>query len=273
MALNTQITDCAAYITEQLNEGRAARRNVGGEGVAFGWCGGLPVTLLSFIETMQTTGLNVPVATVSKQADATKVAEGAAKPLVTQIATKDVALPKYAGYAEVTLEQIVGYANMLPAVVNVLGAQIMLALEADAVAALAASKGSTATGATWVEAVTAGQAKVLGAGGVPGLVVISADDYAAAVGEITAAAGFATDPRSPVGAFMGSALHVSPALAAGKAYVLDPSAMQAIELNTGPLILADPFSESINNKTRIVGDLFAVVTACNANHIVEVSKT
>ena len=54
MALNTQITDCARYITEQLNEGRAARRSVGGEGVAFGWCGGLPVTLLSFIETLQT---------------------------------------------------------------------------------------------------------------------------------------------------------------------------------------------------------------------------
>lgn len=273
MALSQQVRDIADLIAADLAEGRASRQQVGVKGTAFGWCGGLPVTLLSYVDVIQSTGLNVPVAHVAASGTpAKKVAAGTAKPQVITITTSDVALPKYAGYAELQLEQVVGYSNIMPAVQSVLGAQIMLALEADAMTALGTMKGTTAAGADWVAAITAGQAKVLAAGGVPGVVVISAADYAAAIGDVAKSPGFAADPRSPIGSLLGSALHISPALASGKGYVLDPASVQGIELETGPLILADPYSGSTTNTIRVIADLFATVVACNGAHIVEITK-
>ena len=183
MALNQAVRDMAEKIANDLAEGRPSRTTLGGKGVAFGWTSGLPVTLLSFIDVMQAAGLSVPIARVSaSQTPAAKVAAGTAKPLATTITTSDVALPKYAGYSEVQLEQLISYTNIGPAVTNVLGAQILMALESDAMAALAAGKGGTASGATWLAAIAAGQGEILGAGGVPSVIVLSSEDYATAIG-------------------------------------------------------------------------------------------
>lgn len=273
MALNQNIRDLADLIAGDLNEGRASRQQVGSKGVAFGWTAGLPVTLLSHIEVAQSASLNVATATVGASATpAKKVAAGTAKPNVATITTADVALPKYAGYAEITLEQSIGYGGILPALVNVLGAQILMALETDAIAALGTAKGGTADGADWVAALTAGQAKVLAAGGVPGIIVVSAADYGSALGDVAKSPGFATDPRSAVGSFLGSALHISPTAPTGTAYVLDPSAVLGFELETGPLALADPYSGSTENKVRVIADLFAAVTVVSPAHVIAVSK-
>jgi hypothetical protein len=93
--------------------------------------------------------------------------------------------------------------------------------------------------------------------------VVSSLDYGAVMAELGQQSGFSHDPQSAVGSFMGSVLHVSPKAPAGTAYVLDTTAVLCVEHKDSPMLLVDPFSQSSDNKTRIVGDMFAVTVVVN----------
>lgn len=275
MALSAQFKSVVDVLARDMSEGRASRQSLGGGTVAFGWAGGMPVTLASFVATTQSDGLTVPAVhvTLSPTTPPAKVAAGAAKPKGVAITAGTIQLNKYAGYGEVTLEQIVDGVGMQAAVASVLGAGSLLAFEADAMAVLDAATTGTASGATWLAGILAGQAQVVGAGGSPGVLVVSAADYAAVITELGGSAGFVTDPSSPVGSFFGAAVHVSPKLATGKAYVVDPLAVVCVEHKDSPVLISDPYSSSTSNITKVVTDLFAATYVTNPALVVEVTKS
>lgn len=232
------------------------------------------MTVASFVETTTSAGMSFGVTRVAPSGTpATVVAAGLPKPAAVAVSSESIALEKHAGHAKVSIEQVLDTSGLLPAIQSVIGAGCLLSFEARAMGVLAADAGGTASGATWLAALTAGQATVIGAGGSPGLIVLSSADYSAVIGELSASAGFATDARSAVGQFLGSLLHVSPKLATGSAYVLDPGAVIAVQGQDSPLVTVDPFSESINNNVILVSDLFAVLVVANPGLVVEVTKT
>ena len=274
MALNEQFKSVVDVLARDMSEGRASRQSLGGGTVAFGWTGGMPVTLANFVSTAVSEGLTVPATTVSlSPTPPAVVTAGSAKPNATVITAGTIQLKKFAGYGQVTLEQVVDGVGMTAAVASVLGAGSLLAFEQDAMTVLDAATTGTATGATWLAGILAGQAQVVGAGGSPGVLVVSAADYAAIIGELGGSAGFVTDPSSPVGSFFGAAVHVSPKLAAGKAYVLDPLAVVAVQHAESPIVITDPYSGSTTNVTKVVADLFACTYVTNPVLVVEVTKS
>jgi hypothetical protein len=274
MALSTEFKNIVDVLARDMSEGRASRQSLGGGTVAFGWTGGMPVTLANFVSTAVSDGLTVPATTVSLSPTTPPavVAAGQAKPKATVITAGTIQLKKFAGYGEVTLEQVVDGVGMTAAVASVLGAGSLLAFESDAMAVLDAATTGTASGATWLAGILAGQAQVVGAGGSPGVLVVSAADYAAVIGELGGSAGFVTDPSSPVGSFFGAAVHVSPKLAAGKAYVVDPLAVVCVQHAESPVVITDPYSGSTTNVTKVVADLFACTYVTNPVLVVEVTK-
>lgn len=276
MPLSAEVKDLASVIARELSSGRATRQSVqGSKSVAFGWTGGLPVTLASFVTTVKSESLQIPLTKVA--ASGTPVAvvgPGAPKPLAVTIGTDVVNLKKFSGYGKATLEQILGSEGLIPAITSVLGSQALLEFEEDAMAVLDAETGTaSASGADWASAIVAGQAAVLGNGGVPGVAVVSALDYPGLITAVSGSAGFATDSASPIGSFLGSLLHISPKLAAGKAYVLDASSVVAVEHVDSPSVLVDPFGLSDTNETRVIGDLIAATEVVNAAHVAEVTLT
>jgi len=275
MGLNQKFTDFTQLIARDLQSGGMSRQSLGGGGTAFGWStsGGMPRTVADFVSTATATGMTFDVTRVTESGTpAAVVTEGSAKPAAVQIASETVALSKFAGIGEASLEQNLSAAGLAPAILSVLTAGCLKAFEAEAVATLTGDAGQSSTGATWTQALTNAQAKVIGSGGAPGLTIVSADDYGALLQEISAGAGFSQAPESAIGAFFGSLLHASPALAAGTAFVLDPSAVLAVEHEKSPVVTVDSASLAHVNKARIVADLVAAVVVVNAPLVVSVSK-
>jgi len=272
MPLSTNVMDGADYIAKELREGRGARAALGDKDHAFGWVGGMPVTLASFVavakaETMSSGYVKVkpsgtPVA---------KVAAGAVKPTAVAVESSTIALAKFAGQAEVQLEQTLDSAGLLPAIRSVLGSASLLAFEEHAIGVLAADAGGSATGADWGAALVAGQAEVLAQGGNPSTMVVSALDYAGLIGSVIGSAGFAADPASAIGSYLGSAIHVSPKAPAGTAYVIDAGACLAVEHQDSPLLTVDPFSQADRNIARLVSDVMAGFCVLNDAHVVAVT--
>lgn len=275
MALTNEFKTIIDVLARDMSEGRASRQSLGGGTLAFGWTSGMPVTLASFVSTALADGLTVPAThvTLSPTTPPAKVAAGAPKPNAVQITAGSIQIGKFAGYGEITLEQVVDGVGMSAAVASVLGAGSLLAFEADAMAVLGDGAGGSAAGATWLAGILSGQAAVVGSGGSPGVLVVAAADYAAIIGELGGSAGFVTDPSSPVGSFFGAAVHVSPKLAAGRAFVLDPLAVVCVQHKDSPVIISDPYSGSTTNVTKIVADLFAATYVANPALVVEITVT
>jgi hypothetical protein len=276
VALNTVFTDLATKIASDYAAGAATRMNIGTKGVAFGWTGGMPRTIAEYVPTAQVAGMSVPVGqvTLSASTPPAVVTPGSPKPTSVDLAIAPVALQKFAGKGVCTLEGTLEAAGLIPAITSVLGAGCLLAYEAAAIAALdGVTGGESATAASWTEAILAGQADVLANGGSPGLIVVSSADFAAIVTDLGAKAGFTLDPKSPVGSFFGSAIHVSPKAAAGKAWVLDPYAVLALENESSPFVTIDPFSLSGNNQIQLVADVIAGLAIVNPKLISEVTKS
>lgn len=277
MGLNTRFTEISTLIARDLQSGTGtSRQSLGGGGSAFGWAGGLPRTLADFVTTRQSSGMTVNLTTVVPNAatPAQVVAPGAPKPNAITIASAPEPLVKHAGYGEAQLEQYLDAEGLAAAIASVLQAGCLLSFEAAAMGVLDADAGATASGATWLAAIHGGQATVIGNGGSPGVLVVSSADYGAILGEITSGAGFAISPTgSAVGSYMGSAVHVSPKLPTGKAYVLDPSAVLAVEHENSPLVIVDSVSQAKTNITTIVADLLATTVVVNPVLVAEVTKT
>jgi len=275
MGLSQKFTDVTQLIARDLQSGGMSRQSLGGGGTAFGWStsGGMPRTVADFVTTATADGMTFNVTRVTESGTpAAVVGEGAAKPAATQIASETVALSKFAGLGEASLEANLSAAGLAPAILSVLTAGCLKAFEAEAIATLTADAGDSATGATWTAALTNAQARVIGSGGAPGLTIVSADDYGTLLQEISTGAGFAQAPESAIGSFFGSLLHASSQLASGTAFVCDPGAVLAVEHVSSPVVTVDSASLAHVNKSRIVADLVAAVVVVNAPLVVSVSK-
>lgn len=268
MVDSTNLQTLATLIAADLGKSTSTRQNLGGGGQAFAWAAELPPTIASYCLTSSADGMSVPVTIVTESGTpVTSVAAGSNKPLAATVTPSTLALKKFAGYAQVQLEQQLNAEGIYPAVVSVLAAGALKAFEADAMVALAAQNGQTATGANWIASIYAGQGKVLAAGGRPSVIAASAADYGTIMGLISTSAGYALDPASPTGVFAGSKLHFSSGLATGTVFVLDAGAVLCAQHTASPVLSVD--SSGINNTTRVIADLIAGTIVTSPQHVVE----
>ena len=267
------LNDFSQKIIDDLRQSGMSRGTLGG-GIAFGWTEQLPPTIASYCATELVEGMSVPTVRVSESGTpATIVAEGAPKPTGTVIATGTTPLRKFAGLGTFTMEASLTASGVAAAVAAVLGSSALMAFEEHAMGVLETDAGETATGGTWTAALAAAQGVLLGNGGRPALTIVSAADYGTLLGEISAGAGFSQSPDSPVGAFYGSPLHVSPRLAAGSAFVLDTAAVVAFQHRESPLVVCDAVSQAEVNTARLVIDIVGAVAVANPQHVVAATKT
>jgi hypothetical protein len=199
-----------------------------------------------------------------------KVAEGAAKPSpVVVFESEDVDLAKYAGMAVLPVESAMFVSNLEPALVTVMGGQIIRAIEADAVTAIIADAGVVITGAADITAgVLAAIAGIRSNGGTPGVVGFNDSDWIA-LASATLAAGGQVDFSS----YLGLVPVLVPGLAAGSAIVLDGSCVSVLEPAGGPLCVVDIYTELTNNNVRVVIEEWAVSKVTSPGGVATVAVT
>ena len=266
------VVNLASRLSEQISAGTPARATLGSQEHAFSWTAGLPRGLWSFVSTATVTGPGFDGVIVAPSlTPAAKVAEGAAKPVAVTMTAKSWPLAKYAGLAEFTLESS-AYSDVLPqAVAQTLIAGALVALEADAIAALNADSGLSQTGDTsWTSAILGAIGQVAGNGGNPGLLVMSAADFADAV---TTPTQLAFSGADAIPSYLGLDLHLSPKAVAGTAYVLDRSAVVVAESDQSASVVVDPFSKADTNEIRVVADVMAVTAVTSPGLVAEVTPT
>ena len=215
-------------------------------------------------------GLSFNAVRVSPSATpAAKVAAGAPKPAAVTLTSDAVALSKYAGLASVQTEQTLTTEALVSALAQTITSSCLMAHHADCVAEVNGNSGHAVTGASWAEAILNGIGAVVGAGGSPGILWISAADYAAAVG--APGVGYALNPTDGVTTLFGLSVIVSGNVAAGTAFVLDPAACLAVENETSPLAVVDPYSGLATNDVRIAVEAFLGFVAIAPGSIAKIT--
>ena len=265
------ITDLAARLLADINAGRTARQSIpGNRALAFEWSTGLPMILARQVQAATTDGLSFTAIRVEPSATpAARVAEGGPKPLATAIESVPVSLSKYAGLATFSTEQQLGTDALVPALASVIATSGLIAYDADCVAALAADHGPEVSGTDWPSAINAGVAAVAANGGSPQVLAISAADYATAVQ--SPGVGYAVDPTQGVPTLWGLRIVISTAIPTGTAYVLDPYGVLAVELDTSPLAIVDPYSGLSTNEIRLAVEYFAAFVVTSPAVVAEVT--
>lgn len=266
------VTDLASRLVADLSSGRVARQSFGSRAVAFEWATGLPMILGRQVASAVVDGLTFNAVRVAPSGTpAAKVARGAQKPTGVTIATDRVDLAKYAGLASFQTEQALETDALVPALAAVLGNSALMAYDADCMVELAAEAGLTAAGATWPEAILAGIAEVAGAGGAPAVLVLGAADYATAVQ--SPGTGYAMNPADGVPSLFGLRIVLGTGLAAGTGYVLDPTAVLAVENASSPLAIVDPYSGLDTNAVRLAVEWFAAFVVTSPGGVAELTVT
>jgi len=272
MLTTSPMNDFAATLAAKVNAGTSARETFGDTNIAFGWSEGLPPIVARFVESAKTDGLSFTGVRVKPSATpAAKVAEGGTKPAAVDLVSFAVALAKYAGMATFSLEQALSTTALLPAINATLIGQSLVAFDRDAVAALAADNGSTATGADWQDAILNGIAAVAGAGQNPSLLVMAPADYAAAVKDPGAV--FSADLATGVTALYGLQLAVVVGAVAGTAYVMDARAATAVEHTASPLFTLDAYTLADTNRARLISEIVAAFVVTQPAGVCEVTVT
>ena len=266
------VNDLAQRLAADLNAGRVARQSFGDRSTAFQWSAGLPQILATQVSSAVVDGLSFNAVRVAPSGTpAAKVAEGGTKPSAVTISSEAVALDKYAGIANFTTERQLEADGLTAAVAAVITRSCLLAFDADCMAVLDADAGLAASGADWPGAILAGSGEVASAGGAPDVLVLAADDYAAAV--MSPGVGYAQNPADGAVNLFGLRIVLSGALAAGKGYVLDSAAVMAVENAQSPLAVVDPYSGLSTNECRIAVEAFMGFVVVNPGGIAEVTKT
>ncbi len=256
------ITNLATRIRDAITAGHGGRLVVSESEQAFSWAPGLPTSLLTYLAPQIVDGRRTTVVTASDAATTVgKVAEGAAKSSVVNFDSDEVALSKYPGQATITVESAMFVRNIEPAVANVIGSQIIRAVEADAVTAMQAGAGVAVTGAADITAgVLSAIAQLRAGGAAPNAVALSVNDWVAVM-TATGQAGylnFSNPEAGPVGTWLGLAPCIVPDLADGSAVVVDGRSAPVGEPAGGPLCIVDPFTQANTNKIVITIEAWAV---------------
>jgi len=267
------ITDLAQRLVSDLNEGRTARQSINStKGTAFSWSVGLPMTLARQVASATTDGLSFNAVQVKPSGTpAAKVLPGGTKPNAVTLTSGLRSLAKFAGLAQVQTEQVLDTDALIPALVSVIGGSCLLAFDADCVAALNADAGATGAGGSWPAAILDGIGAVASAGGAPDVLVLAAADYAAAAQ--SPGVGYALSPTEGVVTLYGLRVVLSPSVASGTAYVLDSSAVLAVEHESGPFAVVDSLSLLATNEHRVAVEMFAAFTITAPGAVAEVTMT
>ena len=267
---NPAITDLAAELTRQLeSSANVARATIGARSVAFDWASGITPSPLSVFASSLVDGLTYRATQVAPSGTpAIKVLPGGTKPNAATVTTTTETLPKYAGYADVKVEDVLDVDGLLPALENVIFDQCLTAFSADVGIALqdAALSATTPSGGTWADAILAGIAALPAAD----VLVVSPQDLAAIV---SPSSGFQVGLANAIPTVFGLSLVALPGLVAGTAYVMKSSALCIFDTQKSPLVLVDCFSQSTQNITRIVCDLFAAAQLTAPGAVVAVTVT
>lgn len=255
MPLSNEFKDLAETLAAKQQEGTTARVAVT-SAQAFGWATGTAPTVSRFTESVRVDGLRYDYVRVGATATpAKKVAEGTPKPTAVQLTNGSLTIPKWSGLAEFSLERALSTTALLPALSATIAGQALVAYDVDCIAALIADKGSTATGASWTEAILNGVAEVASAGMNPDLLILAPADYASAVQDPGSA--FSSDPANGIVSLFGLTIGVCVGAATGQSFVMDSRAAIAVENVSSPLVLLDCVSKAELNIARLVADLVA----------------
>ena len=266
------VTDLAAELARQIEQGVTPRATLGAQDVAFAWTTGLPplvanVAVRSLVEGGSFDA--VVISPVGGPPPAT--AEGGTKPTLVQLTPQTVALSKYAGLAVFSTERAINTDLLVPAVGAVLIGQCLRGFDVACIAALAAAAPAPILGTTWSAAILAGVGEVIGNGGYPSVLVMNPADYAAAVE--SPGQGYAADPTTAVPSLFGLQIILSAAVTAGTAYVLDPGALMVGQAARSPYVVLDPYSGLSTNEVRIAGEVYGGVIVPAASCVAAVSKS
>lgn len=249
------VVDLAGRLSSDLEAGRSARQSYGTRDAAFAWASGLPMIVARVVSSAVVDGLSFNAVRVSPSGTpAGRVAAGATKPNAVTLTSDTVPLSKYAGLATIQTEQAITTEALVSALAQTITSSCLLAYDDDCVAEIDGNAGHTGSGAAWADAILDGIGLVVGAGGSPGILLISAADYAAAVG--SPGVGYAMNPTDGVTSLFGLSVIVSGNVTAGTAYVLDPAACLAVENSVSPLAVVDPYSGLATNDVRIAVEAF-----------------
>lgn len=264
------VADLAQRLVSDLNAGRVARASFGERDAAFAWSAGLPNTLARQVDSAVVAGLSFDAVRIKASGTpAGKVAQGAVKPAATSITSTSISLSKFAGIAAYNTEQALSAEGLTAALASVITSSCLLAFDADCMAALDTDNGLTAGGTDWPSAILDSVAAVAGAGGAPSVLVLSASDYAEVVQ--SPGVGFAMNPTDGIPALFGLKIVLSPSLAAGTAYTLDASAVLAVENESSPLAIVDPYSGLSTNDVRLAVEMFAAFVVVNPGGVCQIT--
>lgn len=264
------VTELAGLLASDLSDGRVARQTFGSRKVAFEWATGLPMTLARQVASAVVDGLSFGATRVSPSlTPAAKVVAGGTKPDAVTITTSTVGLTKYAGLANIQTEQSLDTDGLMSALANVLTNSCLLAFDADCALALGTDAGLDAGGADWPSAILAGVGEVASNGSAPGVLLLSAADYATAVQ--SPGPGYAMNPLDGVPSLFGLRVVLSASVASGTGYVLDPAAVLAVENANSPVAVVDPFSGLSTNAVRLAVEFFAAFVVASPGGVCEIT--
>lgn len=261
-----QVRDLASAITEAANN--SGQRFSIGTAPTFG-TRKIPTLMPSLIDQVDAQALAFSSVDVTATGSAAVVAAGAAKPAAATVAITPRQIAKIAAYATINTENFWQSEEVVASVVATLFASI--ATEEDKVAnsALQAATTDPTPVASWVAAISAGQAAVAAAGGSPNLVVVPSASWPALASEIAASTGLSTPSSDAILQFLGSRVVLSPEGLG--AFVLDPAAAVRAVRDTGFLI--DTSSGSTSNTVTVVTDQVASVFVQVPQLIAEIAVT
>lgn len=271
------IATVAEQIRERITQGQGGRLTISDNEVAFGWSAGLPPTLISYVASAPATTRHIDVLRATDSGDPTvPVPEGGTKPDAVDFTNDDLDLAKYAGIATLTSEAANWVANVEQAVAGVMIARLLRGVEADLITAMTTDAGLTATGTDLVAAVLDGIAKVAGAGGVAGVLALSAADWVKLMSQPGTAGGYVnlSNPEAgPAPTWMGLNTVICPTLATGSAFVADPRSVVVLEAVGAPLFIVDLTSKLRTNHIQIAAETWAAGYVANPGGVCSVTVT
>ena len=271
VTMGSAIADLSSQLTSQLQSSGGARASLGSKAAAFAWSEGLPRGLWSFTRTAAVEGRSFSVLRVAPSGTpVAPVAEGAAKPSAVTLTSDVVPLEKHAGIASFTTEDAIYADQLVQAVTSTLINGSLVSLEASGVTVLGSDAGQSETGTSWTDAILAGVGAVIGTGGNPGLLVMSAADLASAVADVPSLQFSGEDP---IMRFLGLQVHLSSGLAAGTAYVLDPAAVLVAESVNSPVAVVDSTTELATNGVRVAVEVMAATVVTSPGSVCAVTLT
>lgn len=273
------VANLAERIRTAITTGHGGRLVVNESETAFAWAPGLPTSLLTYLAPEWVEGRKTTVTTAKDSPTPVPpggVAEGGQKPTVVVFESQEVSLRKYPGQAEISTESAQFVRGIEPAIANVIGSQIIRAVEADAVTAMQAGAGVTVTDAADITAgVLAAIAQLRAAGAAPNAVALSVNDWVSVM-TATGAAGylnFSNPEQGPAGTWLGLAPCVVSSLTDGNAVVVDGRSAPVGEPQGQPLCIVDPFTKAGTNKIVLTIESWAIPMVTSPGGVATVAVT